>query len=209
MPVEEHFGTVDWMLMSEVAADRWRWSADSYEHAAATGVFGDEPRVELVDGEVFRMAPMLPGHALVLGQIQDRLTERIDRARWIVRAQLPVRLDDDSEPEPDVWVAEGPPARYRLRHPAGRHLALLVEVADTSLAFDRQVKIPRYAMAGVGEVWLVSLPERVVYSFAEPDPAAGEYRRMQRAASGALVAAERLGIELAVDDLLVPDAGDR
>jgi Uma2 family endonuclease len=163
--------------MAEVAVDRWRWTVEGYETAAAAGVFGPEARVELIDGEVYQVAAMLPGHASTVGRISDLLSARIERSRWVVRTQLPVHLYDDSEPEPDVWVARGPADRYDHRHPGAADLVLVVEVSDTTLAFDRDVKIPRYARAGVPEAWLVSLPERAVHRYA--DPLDGAYRSVE------------------------------
>jgi Uma2 family endonuclease len=187
--------------MTEVAADRWRWTVQSYEQAAAAGVFGPEPRVELIAGEVFTVAPMRPGHAAVLRQVHDLLAESLDRTRRVIGSQLPLRLDDNSEPEPDVWVAYGSPVRYRTRHPAAADVALVVEVADTSLLFDRQVKIPKYATAAIPETWLFALPEQAVYRFA--DPHAGEYQVTEQAGRGSRIRCRALDLEIAVDTILV------
>jgi Uma2 family endonuclease len=189
-------------LVTEAAVDRWRWTVESYEQAAATGVFGPEPRVELIDGEVFEVPPMLPGHAATVGRLVDLLTERLDRTRWTVRSQLPVRLGDRSEPEPDVWVAQGPASRYDDRHPEASDLALVVEVSDTTLAFDRTIKVPSYAAAGVAEACVVSLAENVVHQLADPDPAAAAYRVAEVVQRGSRVTAISLGIDLAVAAIL-------
>jgi Uma2 family endonuclease len=189
-------------LVTEAAVDRWRWTVESYEQAAATGVFGPEPRVELIDGEVFEVPSMLPEHAATVGRLVDLLTERLDRRRWTVRSQLPVRLGDRSEPEPDVWVAQGPASRYDDRHPEASDLALVVEVSDTTLAFDRTIKVPRYAAAGVAEAWVVSLAENVVHQLADPDPAAAAYRVAEVVQRGSRVTGISLGIDLAVAAIL-------
>jgi Uma2 family endonuclease len=189
-------------LVTEAAVDRWRWTVDSYEQAAATGVFGPEPRVELIDGEVFEVPPMLPGHAATVGRLVDLLTDRLDRTRWTVRSQLPVRLGDRSEPEPDLWVAQGPASRYDDRHPEASDLALVVEVSDTTLTFDCTVKLPRYAAAGVAEACVVSLPEDAVHAFADPDPSAGAYRVAKMIKRGSRVTARSLGIDLGVTAIL-------
>jgi Uma2 family endonuclease len=188
--------------VTEAAVDRWRWTVDSYEQAAATGVFGPEPRVELIDGEVFEVPPMLPGHAATVGRLVDLLTQALDRRQWTVRSQLPVRLGDRSEPEPDVWVAQGPASRYDDRHPEAFDLALVVEVSDTTLAFDRRIKLPRYAGSGVVEAWIVSLPEDVLHRFASPNPSTGVYRVTEIIKRGLGVTASSLGIDLAVAAIL-------
>lgn len=186
--------------MVDLATDRWTWTAESYEAAAAAGIFGSEPRLELLDGEVYHAAAMRPPRALTVGKLLDRFSSGLDRDRWIVRSQLPVRLDDRSEPEPDLWIARGPADRYWERHPAPADLALVVEVADTSLAFDRHRKIPRYAEAGVPEAWLVSLPERTVQHSAEPRP--DGYQSLTTIDVEGVV--NVLGVEIAVADILPP-----
>lgn len=188
--------------MTEAAVDRWHWTLESYEQAAATGVFGPEPRVELIDGEVYKVAPMLPGHASVVSQVADLLAARLDQVRWVIRWQMPICLDDYSQPEPDVCVAGAPRERYRDRHPMADDLALVVEVADTSLAFDRKVKVPLYARAAIPEVWVVSLPEQVVHRYSGPDMGAGEYRVTDAIEAPAHVPAHTLGIEIPVADIL-------
>ena len=186
--------------MTELAVDRWLWTADSYEAAAAAGIFGPEPRLELLDGEVYHVAAMRPPHAVTIGKLLDLFSAGLDRDRWIVRSQLPVRLDDRTEPEPDLWIAQGPADRYEEHHPGPADLALVVEVADTTLAFDRHRKIPRYAEAGIPEAWLISLPERTVHHYAEPRP--DGYRALTTFDVGAVV--EVLGVEIAVADILPP-----
>jgi Uma2 family endonuclease len=160
--------------------------------------------VELIDGEVFEVPPMLPGHAATVGLLCDLLGERLDRSQWIVRSQLPVRLDDTSEPEPDVWVAQGPATRYRNRHPNAHDLALVIEVSDTTLAFDRTTKLRRYAKAAVAEAWIDSRPERVVHRFAEPDATEGAYRVSEVVEAGGQGSARAIGLDLAVDEILPP-----
>jgi Uma2 family endonuclease len=87
---------------------------------------------------------------------------------WIVRTQLPVSLDDESEPEPDLVVVPGRPADYRHAHP--ERPALAVEVSDSSLSFDRQQKGSLYARAGVQDYWIVNLVDRVLEIYRDPGP---------------------------------------
>jgi Uma2 family endonuclease len=140
---------------------------------------------------------MLPGHASTLRRIRGRLAEALDPSRYVLGSQEPVRLDQESEPEPDLWVAQAPAARYHDRHPSPADLALVVEVADTSLAFDQRVKLPRYARAGIPEVWLVSLPERVVHRYL--GPSGDRYASHDALAGGRLSA---VGVDLDVSELL-------
>jgi Uma2 family endonuclease len=188
--------------VTELASERWSWTVETYEQAAGAGVFGDEPRVELLDGEVYQVSPMRPGHAAACRAIYDLISPAIDRARWTLGSQQPVLVDPRSEPEPDLWVAVGPRARYVHRHPVAADLALVVEVSDTSLRVDRAVKVPMYARAGVPEVWIVSLPERVVHAHTRPEPTAGRYGTVRTSAPDATLTAEALGLHLAVDAML-------
>jgi Uma2 family endonuclease len=188
--------------VTELAPERWSWTVGSYEQAAAAGVFGDAPRVELLDGEVYQVSPMRPGHAATCRAIHVAIARAVDPAHWTVGSQQPVVVGARSEPEPDVWVAFGPEDRYRDRHPTAADLALVVEVSDTSLVVDRSVKVPIYARAGVEEVWIVSVPERAVSVHAQPGPAAARYRSVRPLMAGDRLRAERLGVEIAVDDVL-------
>lgn len=188
--------------MTEAVVDRWHWTVERYETAIAAGVFGPEPHVELIDGEVFEVPPMLPGHAATIVRLVRLIGDQLDRAEGSIRSQLPVRLDDDSEPEPDVCVARGPDSRYDARHPEGEDLLLVVEVSDTTLAFDRTVKLSRYARSAIAEAWIVSLPERVIHRFTDPRPAAGVYDTAAVFGPGARIAAARLVLDLPVDAVL-------
>jgi Uma2 family endonuclease len=190
-------------MMTEVAVDRWRWSVDSYDQAVAAGVFGPEPRVELLDGEVFEVPPMLPGHAATITRLINLLTDQLDRAEWNVRSQLPVRLDDSSEPEPDVCVVRGPASRYDNRHPEASDLALVIEVSDTTLGFDRRVKLPRYGASAVPEVWIVSLPEHAIHRFTDPRPAGRTYGANEVFEPGSRVRATAVPLEVPVDSILL------
>jgi Uma2 family endonuclease len=153
--------------VSTLADVRWHWTVEAYEKAAAAGVFGPEPRVELFEGEVLAVPSMLPGHAEAV-RVLHAFASRISPTNRTVGSQEPVLLSDDSEPEPDLWIARGGPGTYGARHPTVQELVLVVEVSDTTLAMDRNVKMPGYAAAGVPEAWLVSLPERTVTVFRHP-----------------------------------------
>ena len=183
------------MAVSEVAGvTRWGWTVSRYEKAAELGLFGPEPKVELIEGEVFDVAAMLPPHASATRRIRSRLA-RLDNG-WTVGGQDPVRLGDISEPEPDVWVAKGGEDQYRKRHPTQADLALAVEVADSTLRFDRDIKIPMYAAHGVPEVWLVSIPDRTVTCYTEP---AGRTYQAQATISEGSV--EFAGVEIPLEKL--------
>ena len=142
-----------------------RWTRAEYDRLIEQGVFGPEERLELIDGELLVREPQGSPHAVALGLVQDALGKAFGRG-WHVRGQSPVALDDASEPEPDVAVVRGARRDYRERHPA--RPALIVEVAEASLRFDRRRKSGLYARAGVPEYWIVNLVDRVLEVYREP-----------------------------------------
>ena len=134
------------------------------------GVLQGEP-VELIGGQLLVAEPQGPYHASAISAV-DYAIRAVLPAGWMVRLQAPVWLDDESEPEPDLAVVPGQPSDYRDAHPIRPTLA--VEVAETSLGFDRERKGSLYARAGILDYWVVNLVEAVleVYRDPTPDPAA-------------------------------------
>jgi Uma2 family endonuclease len=146
-----------------------RFSVEEYHRMAEAGILKPDDRVELLDGDIIPMAPMSSRHAAVVSKIGRWLSRKLaDHA--LIRTQLPVRLDDYSEPEPDIALVRFRENDYADAHPAPADIFLLVEVAQSSLTFDREIKIPQYARAGVSEVWLFNLEHQHVECFSEPGP---------------------------------------
>lgn len=160
-----------------LAERRWHWTADTYEKATQDGLFGPDARVELFEGEVVTKLPMLPPHSTVVRLLNTAVIRQLDPERWVVGSQVPIRLSDFSEPEPDLWVARGPQKTYSHRHPGPADLVLVVEVADSSLVEDRRQKIPAYAGAGIPWTWLVSLPDKTLTVYGEPVPVDRRYQQ--------------------------------
>jgi len=159
-----------------------RWTREEYEHLVARGVFRPGERAELIDGEILTMTPQGSAHATAVCLVEDALRAAFGPG-YIVRAQLPLALDPTSEPEPDVAVVRGSPRDYRDAHPTTA--LLVIEVADTTLAFDRDWKGSLYARAGVADYWIVNLTDRLLEVYRDPAPVASakygcEYRSVQR-----------------------------
>lgn len=152
-------------------ATRYRFRVEEFERA-----FQGVPHVELLRGEVYQMSPIGPKHVHKVAQLDARLQETL-RGKAVVLVQSPLRLSEDSEPEPDLMVLRPPLDRYREKLPVPEDVLLLVEVADTSLEFDREVKLPLYAEAGIPEVWLVNLKENLLEVYR--DPRGGRYREIR------------------------------
>src|SRR5205807_2316994 len=132
-----------------------------------------EERLELLDGEIIRRMTQRPPHAVVVAQAASVLTQAFG-TRYHVRPQLPLILNDWSEPEPDAVVAPGTPFDYLTEHPKAADATLVVEVADTTLRFDRTRKRAAHARSGVREYWIINLLHRQVEVYR--DPAGARYR---------------------------------
>lgn len=158
---------------------RHRVTVDDYHRMAEVGILAPDARTELIDGEVIDMAPMKSAHAEAVNHLAERLHEAAAghvRGQCRVHCQTPLRLSDHGEPEPDLMLVRR--RDYSGAHPTPADVLLLIEVADTSLAYDRQVKVPLYAGFGVPEVWIVDLVNREVLFHRGPDAAARTYKNI-------------------------------
>lgn len=168
-------------MSAEALVDpRWRFTVEEYERMGQVGIFTEDDRVELLDGEIVAMSPIGPMPASVVNRLTRLLVQRLgDRANVIV--QNPVRLLPRSEPQPDLVVARERSDCYAIGHPTAEDVLLVIEVSDSSLRTDQTVKVPIYARQGIVEVWLVDLASRSVASYADPDPdsAHGRYREVR------------------------------
>jgi Uma2 family endonuclease len=145
-----------------------RFTRVEYERLIDLEFFRPDERLELIDGVMIVREPQYSPHATAI-RLACRALERAFGMGWDVRSQLPVALDDMSEPEPDASVVSGDPRDYRDAHP--RRPVLIVEVALSRLAFDRQRKASLYARASIADYWVVNLVERVLEVYREPIPA--------------------------------------
>ena len=183
--------------MTSAAPERHRFSVVEYHRMADAGLFGEDDRVELVAGEVIDMAPIGSRHAACVDRLTRLLVSRLG-ADAIVRVQSPVRLGDLSEPQQDIAVLAPRDDFYAGAHPGPAEVLLVVEVADTTLAWDRSVKVPLYAGAGVAEAWVVDLVAEAVEMWAGPGP--DGYAEVRRAERGEEMAVA--GIIMGVDEIL-------
>lgn len=140
---------------------RRRFTVDEYERMAEAGILGKDDRVELVEGEIVEMAPIGPPHGGSVNRLTHRFTSLL-RDRVIVSMQNPVRLGTFSEPQPDLTLLRPRPDFYEKSHPEPDDVLLLVEVASSTVSYDRSIKLPLYAKWGVVQVWLVNLDVSVI-----------------------------------------------
>ena len=150
-----------------IAPARHRLTVRDYHRMGDAGIFGEDDRIELIDGDLIDMAPISPGHASTVNRLSQAFVLAC-AGRAIVSIQNPIALDDRSEPQPDVAILRLRDGFYAARHPGPADILLLVEVADSSLRFDRTVKLPLYARAGIAEVWIVDLQHQVLEAYRAP-----------------------------------------
>jgi len=173
---------------------------------AAHGIFAPGERVELIDGEIVTVTPQGTGHAVSIQLGHEALRKAFGHG-FDIRPQLPLALDLRSEPEPDIAVVRGAPRDFLESHPTPPATALVVEVAASTLDYDRHTKASLYARAGIPEFWLVNLVDRHDEVRRDPRPAPGapfgwEYADVQILLPGASILPIGAATPVLVDDLL-------
>ena len=153
---------------------RHRWTVAEYHRMGEVGLLNEDSRVELIDGEIIEMAPIGSAHG---GNVNRfiRLFSKVVGDKAIVAAQNPVVLSGYAEPQPDISILRWRADDYEQSNPHPEDVLLLIEVADSTLRYDRDVKIPLYAKNGIPEVWLLDIPDRKLEIYREPIN--GEYRQ--------------------------------
>ena len=179
---------------------RRRFTVDEYQRMGQVGILGEDDRLELLEGEIVEMAPIGSKHQAAVDRLTRLFSSRVADAA-IIRVQGPVRLAEDSEPQPDLMLLRWRADFYSPAHPGPGDVILLVEVSDTSTDYDREVKVPLYACYGISEVWLVGLDAEMMEVYKGP---AGQfYQNISQSVRGQLVSPEFFPeFELAVDDIL-------
>ncbi len=162
----------------EVAATRRRFTRAEYYRMVEAGILGVHDRVELIRGEIVQMSPIGRRHAAFVDNLAELLIVRLT-GRAIVHLQGPVALTDDTEPQPDLAVLRRRPVPYKDREAWAEDTLLLIEVADSSLAYDRSTKLRIYAEAGIPEYWIVDCAAETVEVYRTPGPEG--YRDVSRA----------------------------
>ncbi len=145
-----------------------RFTVSEYHRMAEAGILGEDDPVELLDGHLYVMSPIGSQHADCVDRIARLFFTTVEPEDARVRVQNPILLDPTSEPEPDVALV-APKDTYAARHPRPDEVLLVVDVAASTLAFDRDVKLPLYARAGIPEAWIVALDEDQMHVYRRPE----------------------------------------
>ena len=183
-----------------VTEQTYRFTAEEYHRMGEVGILPPDVRVELVDGEIKRMPPIHPPHASIVKRLNSLLAVRLEGTA-VVGVQDPIHLDDYNEPQPDVTVLRFRDDYYGTRHPTSADVLLVIEVADTSLSYDRDEKMPLYGRVGIPEAWLVDVQARTITVYTEPHAGGyGQERVVTRGQEILSFAVE--GLRLQVDETL-------
>lgn len=178
-----------------VELTRRRFTVSEYLRMAEVGLLTEDDAVELIQGEIVEISPINVVHASTVKRLIRLLTQKLG-SQVILGVQDPVRLTDQSLPQPDIAVLRERSDFYGGQHPGADAVLLIIEVADTSLEYDRNVKSALYASAGIDDYWIVNLRARRIEVYREPSPTG--YR-----AATHLGAGETLSL-LAFPDILLP-----
>jgi Uma2 family endonuclease len=187
---------------SQTTPSRKRFTVEEYHRLAEVGVLHEDDRIELIDGELIEMAAIGIAHADTLATLTDLAAMLVSRMARI-SVQNPITLGQRSEPQPDLALVRR--RRYSTSHPTPADIFLLIEVADSSLAYDRPVKLPLYAAAGIPEVWIVDLQGMVIERHSTPRD--GWYTQIVIAAPGDRLESLALSaFNVSVAEVFLPDS---
>ncbi len=158
------------------APTRRRFTVEEYCAMAEAGILAEDERLELLDGEIILMPPINPPHESGTDQLTGQLLYPL-YGRALVRVQGSIMLDDSSLPQPDLAVLRLRD-NYQRERATAADVLLVIEVADSSLRRDRELKLPHYAAAGIPEVWIANVPARQVEAFSDPVDGVYQSRRI-------------------------------
>ena len=156
---------------------RHKLSIEDFHQMGRAGILRDDSRIELMEGDLIDMAPIGSFHASVVSTLSMFFARQVGEFA-IVSTQNPVRLPPDSEPQPDIALLKPISDRYRSALPTAADVLLIIEVADTTAEYDREIKLPLYARHGVPEVWLIDLKGGMLEIYLEPGSKG--YRKLLR-----------------------------
>ena len=182
-----------------------KFTVAEYYRMAEVGILGPEERLELIEGDIIVMPPIGPGHADNVNELNEVLAGYAP-GRFRIGIQNPIHLDNGSEPQPDVVLLRRRPEGYGAAHPTPADVLLIIEVADSTLNYDREVKAHIYGRNNVPETWVRNLPDDCIERFSEPGPNGYGQRTVHR--RGETITPVSLpDLRLAVADLLPPLVG--
>jgi Uma2 family endonuclease len=179
---------------------RRQFTVKEYNRMIEAGILTKDDRVELIKGEIIQMAAIGRRHAACVNRLAELFILRLGQA-VTVGVQNPVELNDNSEPQPDLALLRRRADFYEAGHPQASDVLLLIEVADTTIESDREIKIPLYAASNIAEVWLVDINQRLMEVYREPSP--NGYQHIQKLQPGQIIAIQAFpDLNFTVDEVL-------
>lgn len=177
------------------------FTTGEYYQMAESGILSEEDHVELVEGQVVEMSPIGSRHAACVDRM-NRLFTSVVNLDFIVRVQSPILLSEYSEPQPDLALLRPREDFYASGHPTPEDVLLVVEVSETSLDYDVEIKVPLYARARIPEIWIVDLSGGEIRTYSRP---VGEgYQSIERLGCGGELASDGVpGLTVQTDDILM------
>ncbi|WP_299413312.1 Uma2 family endonuclease [Acaryochloris sp. IP29b_bin.148] len=155
---------------------RKKFTVGQYHQMIESGILTDRDHVELIQGEIIEMSPVGRHHAACVDRLNELLVLKLFR-KALIRVQSPILLSDNSEPQPDISILQRREDFYNAEHPTPADIFALVEVSDSTIEFDRDVKVPIYAREQIAEVWLVNLNNTQIECYRQPT--ANSYQQWQ------------------------------
>ena len=188
------------LQLAKPQVKNFRFNISQYHQMSEAGILSENDKVELINGEIIEMSPIGRRHTACVNRLNSVFSQLLGK-KVIIAVQNPIILNNLSEPQPDIALLKPRADFYESGHPQPQDIFLLIEVADSSLEYDRDVKIPLYASSGITEVWLVDIYQQVIIVYRYPSE--NGYRDIQTLSRG-----EKLSISafpennLFVDDIL-------
>ncbi|MEB3339980.1 Uma2 family endonuclease [Okeania sp.] len=183
-----------------VELERRQFTVKEYHTMAESGILTENDRVELISGEIVKMSPIGLRHAACVNRI-TKLFFRHFLERAIIHVQNPIRLNNQNELQPDLSLLQERDDFYEGKYPQPEDVFLLIEVADSSIKYDRETKMPLYAKNGISEVWLIDINQQLVEVYRQPQ--GNSYQNVQQFFQGDILTIEAFNdINLAVDKIL-------
>jgi Uma2 family endonuclease len=190
-----------WRQEMAVQLVTYRFTVQDYHRMAEAGIFREDDRLELLEGEIVEMPPRGPGHAGGVKHLMNGFLPLQVESKAIISVQDPIHLGEHSEPQPDLALLKPRPDFYSLEHPGPENVLLVVEVMESSASYDREVKVPLYARFGILETWLVDLEQGLIDMYRAPAP--GGYQQVRTLGQGERLSPQAFPeLILTVDELL-------
>lgn len=178
---------------------RRQFTVHDYARMRETGILTEDDRVELLDGAIYVMSPVGPLHVGLVNKLNKLLTRQVGDA-GLVSIQNPIRLNNYSEPQPAIAILQPRDDYYTSALPAPDAVLLIIEIADSSLDYDRDEKLPRYAEANIREVWIIDVHKQIIEQYMQP--LQNEYTRLHKMLFGNPITASSIPeVQLTTDQI--------